>query len=138
MSEPSRKYSNKEALKELDDKPGRVVDGIEYKFPKRWAGKVTKRIEKVVQNGFDSGEWSVEITSKSLKDPVKARVNVDREVGTRVQFVLDPTDETGQTAETFFEYVHKFDPVTNDPVGSMEKNEDWDKDGFSDSDYNAE
>lgn len=118
----------------VDGKTGKMVDGKELKYPKRWAGKVTQNFGKWEKNGVESGEWHIEITSKSLEDPVKARVNVNRKVGTRVQFHL----ETEKEAVTFFEDAQKFDPKTNDPVGSMEKNEDWDKDRFSDSDYNAE
>ena len=135
MSEPV-KIKNVDALRKRDlNKDGEEAPDNEGPHLRRWPGKVTQNRGEVTRNGFKSGEWGVEITSKFLEDPVLAEVNLEREVDTLVQFHLDPSDETGKTAVTFFESVQKIDPRTNEPLG-WEENHAWHKDRFPTSDYN--
>ena len=100
------KIDNIEALKKRDKtKEGGECEDEKGPHLKRWAGKVTKNHGKHMMGDWSSGEWKVEITSKSLEQPVTATVNQDRKVGELVQFVLNPMDDTGKTAETFFEFI---------------------------------
>ena len=125
MSESRQKIKNVDAFKmrDLNADGGEGTDN-EGRYPRRWPGKVTKNEGKWMQNGVESGEWKVEITSKRLEDPVIARVNEDRAVGTRVQFHLDEqTDSTGKRAETSFE------------LNRDRKNPAWHPRRFDDSDY---
>ena len=135
MSESRQKIKNVDAFKmrDLNADGGEGTDN-EGRYPRRWPGKVTKKLGKAMQGDSDSGEWKVEITSKRLEDPVIARVNEDREVGMQVQFHLDEqTDPTGKRAETFFEFIRN-NPGTRE-AGQWRKNRSWHKNTFSDSDY---
>lgn len=138
MREPIVRIKNDEALKKRDDGHGREGPDNVGPHLRRWPGKVTEKLREVEPNGTKSGEWEVKITSKNLEDPVTARVNLDRAVGTKVQFVLDEhTDDGGKAAETFFEENQDVDPVTNRPVGGKYPNDSWYRTRFSESDYNA-
>ena len=137
MSEPA-KIKNDDALqkRDLNEDGGEGPDNV-GPYLRRWPGKVTQTRGQVTRNGYESGEWEVEITSKFLEHPVRANVNLDRGVGTQVQFHLDTSDATGKTAVTFFELVQPIDPRTNEPLG-WEENHAWHKNRFPESDYEYE
>ena len=61
-------------------------------------GRIITKRTRVVKDGNQSREWDTEITSKLLEDPVKTVDYEYREVGTRVQVVLNPNDKHGKTA----------------------------------------
>ena len=135
MPGPIVKIKNDDALVKRDNGHGREGPENVGPHPRRWPGKVTEKLREVERNGNKSGEWEVKITSKYLEDPVTARVNLDRAVGTPVQFILDKqTDDGGKAAVTFFEENQDVDPVTN-RAGEKHPNESWYKIRFSDSDY---
>ena len=138
MSQPIVWMKNVDALKARDKKldNGQFVRHENGGYAGRWPGKVTEKLGKWEQNGYDSGEWKVKITSKYLEDPVVARVNVEREVGTRVQFNLEDVkiDETGHEAVTFFETEYRVDRVTN-VASTPTANPDFQRNRFPDSDY---
>ena len=135
MPQPIPKIKNVDALPKRDlTKDGGEGEDNQGRHLRPWPGKVTQDRGEKEQNGYLSGEWEVEITSKFLEDPVVARVNSVREEGTLVQFHLDPSDATGTTAVTFFQSVHTINPRTNEASEPTE-NSSWHKDRFSDSDY---
>lgn len=134
MSQPIVKIENLDALNTRDKKnqDGKWVrdESGTSGIPGRWPGKVTKKLGNWVQNGFESGEFKVEITSKYLEDPVIGKANVEREVGTRVQFSLNPEQRAaedpnlgpaGKFAETIFEFTSQIDSRTNEPLPQTEQ-----------------
>lgn len=102
--------------------------------PKRWAGIVKENHGLIVLRGWNSGEWKVEIDSRSLEKNVFARVNEDRKPGEQVQFNLDPRDQTGETAGgTWFEHVRDHsDPSKELEELEWEENKGWRPDMFLD------
>ena len=84
----SESKANIKALQDLENEAKRI--------PTRWAGVVEKNHGKYEIEDKDlkgqklwSGEWYIEIWSKSLFNTVFARVNVDRKESDQVQFNLD-------------------------------------------------
>ena len=134
MPEPIEKIKNVDALAKRDLNKDGGEGRANSRYLRRWPGKVTENRRKVTRRGYESGEWEVEITSKFLEHPVRADVNLNRQVGTRVQFHLDTSDATGKTAVTFFEFVQQVDPQTN-AVSEREEYHAWHKNRFSDSEY---
>ena len=125
MSEPFVKIKNVDALKERQVNE----DGSETSDPIIWPGTVTeleevKELKQVREKDELPKEWDIVITSKFLEDPVTARVQSWLEIGTRIQFVLDPNDENGKTtAKTaLFEY-WEYDPQIGKSV--KKTNGDW-------------
>lgn len=131
------KIDNVYALKKRD----MTEDGGEQEdevgpHPKRWAGIVKENHGPIIPSGWNSGEWKVEIESRSLEKNVFARVNEDRKPGEQVQFNLDPRDQTGETAGgTWFEYVRDHsDPSKGLDELEWEEMEGWRPDMFPDED----
>ena len=84
------KTDNLEALKKRETVDGEWAPDMKGLYPKRWAGTIEKNWGEWIQNGYNSGEWGVEIKSESLTETVFARVNEDRKEGAQVQFYLLP------------------------------------------------
>ena len=130
MSEPIVKIKNVDALKERELNE----DGSKTSERRIWPGMITKRTP-VEKDGFQYGEWDTEITSKFLEDIVKTIDDDFREIGTFVQFVLDPKDKGGKTAvKAVFNFRWGPRQLTNE-AWVRYVHEDWRIGKFPESDY---
>ena len=131
------KIDNIAAVKMRETKDGESTQDGKGPYPRLWTGRVLKNDGKWVQKGYESGEYRIEIESKSLKDTVTARVNEDRKVGEKVQFFLAaenlPDDVVGSpitlgrfTESAIFKIKRKHD--RSGSVGEWEDNKDWRED----------
>ena len=132
------KIDNIVAVEMRENEDGQPTQDADSIRPRRWAGVVVKNDGEWSQGGNKSGEYRIEIFSNSLKDTVTARVNEDRQVGEKVQFLLaeqplpvgvlgsSPITPGRFTESTFFESQRKHH--RSGELGEWEKNDNWRQD----------